>query len=151
MAADARGLGSLEPTSPRSVEACLRLGIEPGSLRYRPPDAFQATGQAGDLAELAYNFKEAVRQARHPPTSLTVQGHMAPHQVRHRASHDNAKSKQHGHVWNPALASTPVYMQLHDIGIEGSHPDGAAVRYTVLATSFACGARLQESAFCLTL
>lgn len=66
VAADLRGLGSLEPTSPRSVEACLRLGIEPGSLRYRPRDAFQLAGQASDLAELAYNFNEAVRQARQP-------------------------------------------------------------------------------------
>ena len=65
VAADSRGLGSLEPTSPRSVEACLRLGIEPASLRYRPPNAFQLSGQASDLADLAYRFNEAVRQARH--------------------------------------------------------------------------------------
>lgn len=74
MAADPRGLGSLEPTSPRSVEACLRLGIEPGSLRYRPLDAFQLSGQAADLAELAYSFNEAVRQARHPTLGSEAQG-----------------------------------------------------------------------------
>ncbi|KAK9830997.1 hypothetical protein WJX81_006970 [Elliptochloris bilobata] len=61
---DPRPLGSLEPTSPRSVEACLRLGIEPESLRYRPLDAFLLSSQASDLAELAFNFNEAVRQER---------------------------------------------------------------------------------------
>jgi hypothetical protein len=63
-AADPRALGSLEPTSPRSVEACLRLGIEPASLQFRPLETFQLSREAGDLAQLAFNFNEAVRQAR---------------------------------------------------------------------------------------
>ena len=58
------GWAAWSPPARAPVEACLRLGIEPGSLRFRPLDAFQLSGQASDLAELAYNFNEAVRQAR---------------------------------------------------------------------------------------
>ncbi|KAL3161160.1 hypothetical protein ABBQ38_009531 [Trebouxia sp. C0009 RCD-2024] len=57
--------GSLEPTSPRSVEACLRLGIEPSELRYISSDAFLHL-EHGDkeLADIAYNHCETVRQER---------------------------------------------------------------------------------------
>ncbi|DBB05569.1 TPA: hypothetical protein ACH3X1_012513 [Trebouxia sp. C0004] len=56
---------SLEPTSPRSVEACLRLGIEPSELRYISQDAFLHL-EHGDkeLADIAYKHCETVRQER---------------------------------------------------------------------------------------
>jgi hypothetical protein len=53
----------LELTSPRSVEACLQLGIDPPDLRYRPLEYFLKQEHGiEDLAELAYQFHEGVRQ-----------------------------------------------------------------------------------------
>lgn len=60
--ADPSGRGSLEPTSPRSVEACLRLGIEPSELHFMPMDVFLARFKESDLAEIAYSHHETVRQ-----------------------------------------------------------------------------------------
>ena len=60
--ADPSGKGSLEPTSPRSVEACLRLGIEPSELHFMPLDIFLARFRERDLADIAYNHHETVRQ-----------------------------------------------------------------------------------------
>ena len=60
--ADPTGKGSLEPTSPRSVEACLRLGIEPSELHFIPMEVFVARFREKDLAEIAYNHHETVRK-----------------------------------------------------------------------------------------
>ena len=54
----------MEPSSPRSVGAFLRLGIEPASLRAVPMAAFQAAGEAPDLAQLAFDHLEQIRQVR---------------------------------------------------------------------------------------
>ena len=62
--ADPSGRGSLEPSSPRSVEACLRLGIEPSELHFMPLDIFLARFRERDLAEIAYSHHETVRQVR---------------------------------------------------------------------------------------
>ncbi len=62
---DPRGMGSLEPTSPRSVEACLRLGIEPFELHFMPPDVFAEEFGDKELAQIAYNHHERVRQVGH--------------------------------------------------------------------------------------
>ena len=54
--------GSLEPTSPRSVEACLRLGVEPSELRHVPMEWFLHV-EHGDheLADIAYKHCETIR------------------------------------------------------------------------------------------
>ncbi|KAK9909851.1 hypothetical protein WJX75_008397 [Coccomyxa subellipsoidea] len=61
---DPRGMGSLEPTSPRSVEACLRLGIEPCELHFMPPDVFMEEFGDKELAQIAYSHHERIRQER---------------------------------------------------------------------------------------
>ena len=63
--ADPSGKGSLEPTSPRSVEACLRLGIEPSELHFMPMDVFLARFRDRELAEIACSHHETVRQVWH--------------------------------------------------------------------------------------
>ena len=55
----------MEPSSPRSVGAFLRLGIEPASLRAVPVAAFQAAGEAPDLAQLVFDHLEGIRQVQH--------------------------------------------------------------------------------------
>ena len=57
--------GSLEPTSPRSVEACLRLGVEPSELRHVPMEWFLHV-EHGDheLADIAYKHCETIRTVR---------------------------------------------------------------------------------------
>lgn len=57
--------GSLEPTSPRSVEACLRLGVEPSELRHVPMEWFLHV-EHGDheLADIAYKHCETIRTER---------------------------------------------------------------------------------------
>jgi hypothetical protein len=53
----------LELTSPRSVEACLHLGIEPADLIFRNLDYFiKQENNEVDLAALAYDFHEGTRQ-----------------------------------------------------------------------------------------
>ena len=60
--ADTRGHLPLDPTSPRSVTAFLRHGLEPEELRMLAAQDYASLGQP-ELAELAYRFQEAVRQA----------------------------------------------------------------------------------------
>ncbi|CAL8467586.1 g7124 [Coccomyxa elongata] len=55
---------SLEPTSPRSVEACLRLGIEPSELHYMPLEVFAHQFGDKEFAQIAYSHHERVRQGR---------------------------------------------------------------------------------------
>ncbi len=57
------GSEATEPTTPRSVEACLRLGIDPAELRHVPFEDFlrQERG-AADLANLLYTTAEKLRQ-----------------------------------------------------------------------------------------
>ena len=59
------GSSAKEPTTPRSVEACLRLGIDPAELTHIPFETFmrQEHGQA-DLANLLYTSAERLRQVR---------------------------------------------------------------------------------------
>jgi hypothetical protein len=54
--------GQLIPTSPRSIEACCRLGIDPLELAYKPPAAFVRPGEPRDLSEMRYQHHEALRQ-----------------------------------------------------------------------------------------
>ncbi len=71
--ADPSGKGSLEPTSSRSVEACLRLGIEPSELHFMPLDIFLARFRERDLADIAYTHHETVRQVGiHPKRPAEV-------------------------------------------------------------------------------
>ena len=62
MLTDPRGSGSLEPTSPRSVEACLRLGIEPAELRFIPLEKFMLEEHDAELAQLAFQHVDKIRQ-----------------------------------------------------------------------------------------
>lgn len=59
------GSSAKEPTTPRSVEACLRLGIDPAELTHIPFETFlrQEHGQ-GDLANLLYTSAGRLRQVR---------------------------------------------------------------------------------------
>ena len=52
------------PTSPRSVDACLRLGIDPASLAPRPLAAFLRQERSPELAQLAFEHEERLRQDR---------------------------------------------------------------------------------------
>lgn len=56
--------GRLLPTSPRSVDACLRLGIDPASLRHIPLSAYERWEGDPTLAQLAYDAEEGLRQRR---------------------------------------------------------------------------------------
>ena len=52
------------PTSPRSVDACLRLGIDPASLAPRPYEGFLRQERSPELAKLAFEHEERLRQDR---------------------------------------------------------------------------------------
>ena len=81
--ADPRGMGSLEPTSPRSVEACLRLGIEPCELHFMPPDVFMEEFGDKELAQIAYSHHERIRQVMSAANALlTVLKHPRMKQIR---------------------------------------------------------------------
>lgn len=54
----------LIPTSPRSVDACCRLGIDPIELQYKPLQAFRKHGEDIELAQIRYEHHEALRQER---------------------------------------------------------------------------------------
>jgi hypothetical protein len=53
---------ALIPTSPRSVEACFRLGLDPLDLVYRPLAAFKRPGEPAELTEKRHAHHEALRQ-----------------------------------------------------------------------------------------
>lgn len=72
---DPKGSGSLEPTSPRSVEACLRLGIEPAELRFIPLDKFFAEEHDTELAQLAFQHVDKIRQVSMIHDGVTLQHH----------------------------------------------------------------------------
>lgn len=52
---------SLLPTSPKSVAACLRLGIDPSTLRYIPYERFFNKYRRHDLAKVAFEHYESSR------------------------------------------------------------------------------------------
>lgn len=52
----------MEPTSPRSVDACLRLGLEPYELKFIGQQHFQKNLRDSDLAALAFKHHETMRQ-----------------------------------------------------------------------------------------
>lgn len=55
---------ALVPTSPRSIEACFRLGIDPLELAYRPASSFKKPGESEELVAMRYEHVEALRQER---------------------------------------------------------------------------------------
>ncbi|KAK9809663.1 hypothetical protein WJX73_001851 [Symbiochloris irregularis] len=63
---DASAQGALDPNSPRSVEAFLRVGIDPCDLRVITANQFKQIlkKDKADLAEMAYQFHESQRQER---------------------------------------------------------------------------------------
>jgi hypothetical protein len=54
----------LIPTSPRSIEACFRLGIDPIELQYKPPKHFHRPGESAELEDMRYSHHETLRQVR---------------------------------------------------------------------------------------
>ena len=64
--ADLKAHLNLDPTSPRSVEAFLRHGLEPEELRLHTLQQYQALLHELDLAELAQKYQEQIRQACSP-------------------------------------------------------------------------------------
>lgn len=65
---DPKVTGNVEPTSPRSVDACLRLGIEPDELKFITKQHFLKNLEDPDLAELAFKHHETIRQVLSPST-----------------------------------------------------------------------------------
>jgi len=55
---------ALIPTSPRSVEACFRLGLDPLDLAYRPLAAFKRPGEPPELTQKRHAHHEQLRQVR---------------------------------------------------------------------------------------
>ncbi|KAG1681357.1 hypothetical protein FOA52_007405 [Chlamydomonas sp. UWO 241] len=55
---------ALIPTSPRSVEACLRLGVDPIELQFHPVSFFKRPMEDPDVTKLRFEKNEAVRQVR---------------------------------------------------------------------------------------
>lgn len=52
------------PNSPRSLEACLTLGIDPRELIYRPVDFFASPNLTEDLQKMKYEKFERIRVDR---------------------------------------------------------------------------------------
>lgn len=57
---------ALIPTSPRSVEACFRLGIDPLELQFHPIAFYKYTGDTEELVKLRYEKHEQVRRGEFP-------------------------------------------------------------------------------------
>lgn len=55
---------ALIPNSPRSVEACFRLGIDPVELQFHPIEYYQRVGEDHEVAEIRYEKCENARQER---------------------------------------------------------------------------------------
>lgn len=53
---------ALIPTSPRSIEACFRLGIDPLELAFKPLHAFKRSGEPEDLSKIRFDHHEKLRQ-----------------------------------------------------------------------------------------
>ena len=56
--------GSLLPTSPRSIEACLRLGIDPATLSFVPYDNYIRRHRNHDLAKVEFEHHEGFRRSK---------------------------------------------------------------------------------------
>lgn len=61
---DPNNNSSLEPTSPRSVDACLHLGVEACELKFISKHHFLKNLGDSDLAELAFQHHEDTRQVK---------------------------------------------------------------------------------------
>ncbi|PNH02193.1 hypothetical protein TSOC_011856, partial [Tetrabaena socialis] len=55
---------ALIPSSPRSVESCFRLGVDPLELQYHPIAFYKYTGDTDEIAKLRYEKNEQVRRER---------------------------------------------------------------------------------------
>lgn len=58
------GEQQLIPTSPRSVDACCRLGIDPIELQYKPLHAFRKPGEDSELCQIRFEHHEELRRER---------------------------------------------------------------------------------------
>jgi hypothetical protein len=57
----------LLPTSPKSIEACFRLGIDPLELAFKPATAFKKPGESDELVNMRLQHHEQLRQVRMAP------------------------------------------------------------------------------------
>mmetsp|Transcript_16025 Transcript_16025/g.41621 ORF Transcript_16025/g.41621 Transcript_16025/m.41621 type:complete len:275 (+) Transcript_16025:157-981(+) len=57
-------LKNMVPTSPRSVESCLRCGTDPYTLVHRPLDTFIKAGHHPEAAQLMFDESEAIRKEK---------------------------------------------------------------------------------------
>eukprot|EP00798_Chlamydomonas_sp_ICE-L_P017638 gene17640-23981_t len=55
---------SLIPSSPRSVQACFKLGIDPLELQYHPATWYRRPAEDEDISQLRYEKCEGVRQRK---------------------------------------------------------------------------------------
>lgn len=55
---------ALIPNSPRSIEACFRLGIDPVELQFHPIEFYRRVGEDEEVAEIRYEKCENSRQER---------------------------------------------------------------------------------------
>ena len=74
----------LEPSSPRSVEACLHLGIDPADLRRIPLEVYLSRERVPDLAQLLYTAAEKLRQVSCALYSLRCHVHDPQATLLHR-------------------------------------------------------------------
>lgn len=56
----------LVPTSPKSIEACFRLGIDPLELQFTPVANFKRAGETDELTQLRFQHQEELRQVGAP-------------------------------------------------------------------------------------
>ncbi|KAH7289248.1 hypothetical protein KP509_31G066200 [Ceratopteris richardii] len=54
----------LKLNSPRSIQACLELGVDPGNLVYRPVSAFQGKGLLHEFQVMKYEHHEKLRKEK---------------------------------------------------------------------------------------
>ena len=54
----------MRPNSPRSLEACLTLGIDPKELIYRPLEYFASPSLTEKLQKMKFEKFESLRQDR---------------------------------------------------------------------------------------
>ncbi len=78
---------ALIPSSPRSVEACFRLGVDPVDLQYHPPAWYARKEDAdNEVSQLRYDRNEAVRQVS--PSGHSLMRWAARHTLAPRTTSD---------------------------------------------------------------
>lgn len=90
----------LIPTSPKSIEACFRLGIDPLELAFKPVAALRKGGESDELAELRFQHHEQLRQA----SCMMVLAHQCSSTITELQSGAVQNAAQHGSLAAPKAA-----------------------------------------------